>query len=93
MEAIICNDINGDKGLHEYEELDNQIWTWLKEHQGAHGTHWADPVIHPNTSSEWDGHYAIPVDLPRMGGSLTPQQTIRVTTLSADWFPEVPVVE
>ena len=54
--------------------------------KGAHGSHWADPTIHPTVGGELDGWYAIYVDILRMGGALTPEQRTRVVTLTADWF-------
>lgn len=76
MEAIICED------MAEFDSLNVQIWAWMvqPEHGGAHGDKWANPRIHPT-----DGRIAMPVDMPRMGGSLTEAQTERVETLTPDW--------
>lgn len=83
--ALVCIGTETDKGKLEYENLDTQIWDWMVKNQGAHGTHWANPVIHPATDA-LDGWYAIPVDLSRMGGALTTTQRERVEILTPDWF-------
>lgn len=82
IHAIICIEVDDDKGKLDYENLDKQIWDWLVKNTGAHGTHWADPTIHPET-----GAYAICVELSRMSGALTSEQRERVEILTSDWFP------